>query len=86
MTRTQEIRHECLLQLYASKEIPLTAAHIHKVAAREGFDYSETEVRDALFFLRGQGFCELVQDPATGQVRHRITSRGILWFENEEGR
>jgi hypothetical protein len=85
MNRSQEIRHECLLQLYASKEIPLAVGHIRKVASRQGFDYSEPEIRDALFFLRGQGLCEMVQDPATGQVRHRVTSAGILCFEREEG-
>ena len=58
MKREQEIRHECLLQLYGSKEIAISAAHIRKVAKRQGFDYSEQEIRDALFFLRGQGLCE----------------------------
>ena len=84
MTREQQIRHECLLQLYGSKEIPISATLIHKVARREGFDYSEREIRDALFFLVGQGFCEKVREEATGEVKHRITSKGML--EWEEGR
>ena len=84
MSHLQEIRHECLLQLYASKEIPLTVEHIRKVASRQGFKYSEQEIRDALFFLRGQGFCERLEDPATGQTRHRVTSAGLLHFEREE--
>ena len=84
MTRSQEIRHECLLQLYGSKEIPISAALIHKIARRQGFDYSMQEIRDALFFLRGQGFCERVADPATGQVLDRITSAGMLQWEREE--
>jgi repressor of nif and glnA expression len=81
MNRPQEIRHECLLQLYGSKEIPISAAHIRKVARRQGFDYSEQEIRDALFFLRGQGLCELVRDEGTGETRHRITSEGMLEWE-----
>ena len=36
MTRTQEIRHECLLQLYGSKEIAISTELIRKVAKREG--------------------------------------------------
>ena len=81
MKREQEIRHECLLQLYGSKEIPISADHIRKVAKRQGFDYTDREVGDALFFLRGQGLCEIVLDPATGQQRHRITSKGMLEWE-----
>ena len=84
MKREQEIRHECLLQLYGSKEISISATHIGKVARRQGFDYSEQEIRDALFFLRGQGLCELVVDPATGQQRHHITSAGMLHWEQSE--
>ncbi len=84
MTRAHEIRHECLLQLYGSKEIPLSAAHIAKVARRQGFDYSDQEVRDALFFLRGQGLCQTLEDPRTGEVRQRITSEGMLEWENRE--
>jgi repressor of nif and glnA expression len=81
MTREQEIRHECLLQLYGSKEIPISAAHIRKVARRQGFDYSEQEIRDGLFFLRGQGMCEVVRDAATGEARDRITSAGMIEWE-----
>ena len=84
MTPAQSIRHECLLQLYGSKEIPISAELIRKVARRQGFDYSDADIRDALFFLRGQGLCEAVTDPATGQVRHRITSAGMLQYEQGE--
>ena len=83
MTREHEIRHECLLQLYGSKEIPISAAHIRKVARRQGFDYGEQEIRDGLFFLRGQGLCETVRDEATGEARHRITSAGMMHYERE---
>src|SRR5205809_104895 len=81
MKREHEIRHECLLQLYGSKEIAISAAHIRKVASRQGFDYTEQEIRDALFFLRGQGLCEVVRNEGTGEERHRITSRGMLEWE-----
>lgn len=84
MTRAQEIRHEVLLQLYGSQVIAIGILHIKKVAKRGGFDYSETEIRDAVFFLRGQGFCEYVTDEATGEQRYRITSKGTLHFENHE--
>jgi hypothetical protein len=84
MNQLNELRHECLLQLYGSKEIPISAAHIRKVARHQGFDYTDAQIRDALFFLRGQGFCELLIDPVTGEQRHRITSAGILQWETGE--
>jgi hypothetical protein len=84
MTRPQEIRHECLLQLYGSQSIAISPAHIARVAKRSGFDYSQQEVRDALFFLRGQGLAEQTTDAASGEVRYRITAAGILAFENQE--
>jgi hypothetical protein len=82
MTRDQEIRHECLLQLYGSKELPLTPDHIRKVARRQGFDYFETEIKSNLFFLTGQKFAEQLQDPATGVIKYRITSAGMLHYES----
>ena len=81
MTREQEIRHEVLLQLYGSGSIPISLAHIKKVARRGGFDYLETEIRNAAHFLKGQGFCVEVQDAATGEVRFNITSAGMLNYE-----
>ena len=84
MKREQQIRHECLLQLYGSKEIALSAPYICKIARREGFDFTDQEIRDALFFLRGQGLCEIVRDDATGQIRHRITSAGMLHWEQQQ--
>jgi hypothetical protein len=84
MERKQEVRHECLLQLYGSGAIPLSGKHVRKVAHRGGFDYSEIEVRDALFFLVSQKFADDMQDPGTGEVRYRITATGILHWEKSE--
>lgn len=85
MTRTQEIRHECLLQLYGSRSVPLNAAHIRKVARRQQFDFNEHEILNELNFLAGQLLAENVGNPATGEVLWRITSAGVLHFENVEG-
>ena len=82
MTRNQEIRHECLLQLYGSREIAISAELIRKVAQREEMDYDAREISGALFFLRGQGLSEQVTEGGTGEVRHRITSKGMVYWEN----
>lgn len=81
MTRNQEVRHECLLQLYGSGSIPLSAAHIRKVARRGGFDFLDSDIRDALYFLKGQGFCESSTQPGTGETQHVITAAGMLEWE-----
>ncbi len=33
---------------------------------------------------KAQGFCESVLDDATGELRHRITSKGMLQWEQGE--
>ncbi len=82
MTRAQEIRKECLLQLYGAKELPISPALAARRAKHAGLDYTETEVRDALFFLKGQGLAESVQDTVTGETKYRITSKGMIEYEN----
>ncbi|EEF62085.1 hypothetical protein [Pedosphaera parvula] len=84
MNRTQEIRHECLLQLYGSGSIPISINHLRKVAKRQGFDYSESEVRDQLHFLRGQNLCEEITDRITGENKYIITSEGMLAYEQND--
>jgi hypothetical protein len=83
MNRQQRIRHECLLQLYGSGSIAISAAHAHRAARREGFDYSEAELRDQMHFLRGQKLCEEITDRVTGELRYVITSEGMLAYERQ---
>ncbi len=83
MTRTQEIRHEVLTQLYGAGSIAISTEHIKRVCRHEDFDYTEGEIREALFFLKGQGMSEEVPDRTTGIIRHRITSAGMLQHENQ---
>jgi hypothetical protein len=82
MTRAQEIRHECLLQLHGSGSIPISPAHIRTQAKRQGFEYTDTEVRDALYFHTSQGNAEILTDGVSGESRYRITSKGMILFEN----
>lgn len=85
MTRVQEVRHECLLQLYGSGRIPISAEHIQRVARRGGFRHGAEEIKNALHFLVGQGFAERVPDPASGEERWRITSAGMIEWELRDG-
>lgn len=72
------------MQLYGAGTIGATAAHVVRVARRNGFNYNETEIRNALYFLEGQGLVSHDTDAATGETRYRITSRGMIEYENRE--
>lgn len=82
MTRAQEIRKEVLLQLKGAGELGRPIARIVKDAHNQGFDYTETEIRDAIYYLKGFGFVETSTDPATNASRPRITAQGIAHYEN----
>ncbi len=85
MTFAQTIRHEALRQLYYSKEIAISAAHIRRIIKRDdNLNCTEMEIRDNLYFLTGQGYVERVQDRSTGEVRYRITSAGMLEWESKD--
>ena len=83
MTRNQEIRKEVLLQLYGLRPLPLSAHAIARRARRAQFDFTEREIEAECEFLRGQGLAGPVVDPASGERKYVITSRGVL--EQEKG-
>jgi hypothetical protein len=82
MTRAQEIRHEVLLQLYGKQAIPSTITSVKRASDRARNDYSEHELRDALFFLVSQGYASKQTNPATGEIEYLVTGAGTLFFEN----
>lgn len=82
MSREQEIRSECLMQLYGSRPLPLAPAFIQKQARRQGYDYVGQEIIRELHFLLGQNLATSVLDPVTGETRYAITSAGILAYES----
>lgn len=82
MTRAQEIRHECLRQLYGARPLWRTAANIRKIARREdAVDWSESEVAAELVLLTQQQFAEELRDPGLGVLRYRISGKGTFEWE-----
>ena len=79
MTRNHEIRNEVLLQLYGMRPLPLSPFAIARRARRAQFDFTETEIKAECEFLAGQGLA--LEDPASGETKYAITSRGILQQE-----
>jgi len=82
MTRNQEIRKEILLQLYGLRPVPLSPYAIARRAQRAQFDFTEREIKAECEFLVGQGLASTVEDPASGEVKYVITSRGVIEQEN----
>ena len=72
-----------MLQLYGMRPIPLSPFSIARRARREQFDFTEREIKAECEFLTGQGLALSVDDPASGQTKYVITSRGVL--EQEKG-
>ena len=83
MTRNHEIRNEVLLQLYGMRPLPLSPYAIVRRARQAQFDFTETEIKAECEFLKGQALAGAVEDPASGETKYVITSRGIL--EQEKG-
>ena len=82
MTRAQEIRAEVLLQLDGTRELGRPVEKIVKTARNQGDDYTEAEVRDAIYYLKGFGFVEWMEDTATNAKQPRITAQGIKHRED----
>jgi len=78
MTRNQEIRKEVLLQLYGMRPVPLSPYAIARRARRAQFDFTEREIKAECEFLKGQGLAGSVEDPASGETKYVISSRGVL--------
>jgi len=85
MTDSQKLRHECLLYLYGSRPLAISADHIHRSSRRDGgTDFAIAEIRAELVFLLDEGLVVKITDTATGEIRYRITSKGCNHWENRE--
>jgi hypothetical protein len=86
MTDSQKLRHECLLYLYGSRPIALSAESIHRASKRDNGTelFAIAEIRAELVFLLDENLVLKVTDTATGEIRYRITSKGCNRWENPE--
>jgi len=82
--RNQEIRRQCLLELNGVRPLARSASHVRRKLCANGFDYSEREVFTELEFLIGQELAERVNDTVAGERLYKITSQGVIEFEQSE--
>ena len=83
MTRNQEIRKEVMFQLYGMRPVPLSPDAIARRARRAQFDFTEREIKAECEFLKGQGLAESLEDPASGETKYVVSSRGVV--DQEKG-
>jgi hypothetical protein len=64
------------------RPVPLSVYAITRRARRAQFDFTEKEIKAECEFLKGQALAASVEDPATGETKYLITSRGVVEQES----
>ncbi len=83
MNRTELIRKEILLQVYASRPLGLSAERIERDARKEGYDYTRTELAQELQFLADEGLIVLMEEKGTTLKLFRIGAPGVRHYEQK---
>lgn len=81
MTRNDNIRQEILLQLYGARPLARTVDFIVRESRKQGYDFTEKEVKGELQFLADENLVIWIKDAAgTGQLA-RIHANGVRYYE-----
>jgi len=81
MKRTDQIRQEILMQLYAQRPLAVGAWRIHRDAWKSHYDYTLDEIARELDFLEGEGLVERAPCPGLSEIKYKVTSAGIKHYE-----
>lgn len=81
MKRTEEIRKELLLQLYACRPIALSAERMERDSRKQSYDFSTLEIARELQFLVDEGLVVELDIKGTTIKLYRICSAGIRQYE-----
>ena len=80
-TRAEQIRDEILMQLYASRPLPLSVSRIERDARKGGYDYTKREILAEAHFLKGEDLCAEKEMPGKTELHFEITSHGVRHYE-----
>ena len=83
MNRSEMIRKEILLQVYASRPLGLSAERIERDARKEGYDYTRTEIARELQFLADEDLVILMDEKGTTLQLFRIAPSGVRQYEQK---
>ena len=81
--RSNDIRKEILMQLYALRPLSLSAARIAKDARKQGYDYTEAEIKSELQFLEDEKLVIGEREPGTTGKVYRIHALGVSAYEEK---
>jgi hypothetical protein len=81
MKRTDQIRQEILIQLYAQRPLAVGAWRIHRDAWKSHYNYSLEEIARELDFLEGEGLAERAESIGASEVKYKISSSGVKHYE-----
>jgi DNA-binding PadR family transcriptional regulator len=81
--RSNDIRKEILMQLYALRPLSITPKRIAKDAKKQNYDYSEHEIKSELQFLEDEKLVIGEREPGTTGKVYRIHALGVTTYEEK---
>jgi len=81
--RTNDIRKEILLQLYAVRPLALTPERIQRDAAKQRYDFTTSEIRREAEFLADESLVVRINEPGITTVLYRIHANGVRHYEQD---
>lgn len=89
MSEAQERREDCRrgVRTFLAERQAVThrLSAIRRGVNREGNDFTEREITDALVFLAGEKHVEITPDPDGATLYYQATSAGVLAHERRGG-
>ena len=81
--RTNDIRKEILMQLYAVRPLSLSPARVARDAKKAGYDYTEAEIKSELQFLEDEKLVIGEREPGQSGKVYRIHALGVTAYEEK---
>lgn len=81
MTRKEQCRHDCLAYLVDRPRLKFSADSVRRGVNREGGDFGDTEIREALELLTGLKYVTSAPYGLGATPYYQASSEGILFHE-----
>lgn len=81
--RTNDIRKEILMQLYAVRPLSLSASRLARDSKKAGYDYTEADIKREVQFLEDDHVLIGDREPGTTGKVYRISALGVTHYEEK---
>ena len=81
--RTNDIRKEILMQLYAVRPLSLSASLLARDSKKAGYDYTEADIKREVQFLEDDHVLIGDREPGTTGKVYRISALGVTHYEEK---